>query len=129
MRWTTDNSSSQKSFHPRAYRPGLKEHALVLPWILLHHWCKNWCKPNEALQSKASALLAGTPPGTSAQQKHGSGLERMQSRPFNPDYTSWVSKMYVPDQLQEKPTFHSSVTLVLIDRYMAPTCSLMDIRL
>ena len=97
----TDNSSSQKSCHPRAYRPGLKEQDLVLPWILLHHWCK----PNEALQSKAWALLAGTPPGTSAQQKHGSGLERMQSRPFNPDYISWVSKMYVPNQLQEKPTF------------------------
>ena len=56
-------------------------------------------------------------------------IQRMQSRPFNPDYTSSMSKMYVPNQPQEKPTFHSSVTLVLIDRYMAPICSLMDIRL
>ena len=56
-------------------------------------------------------------------------IQRMQSRPFNPDYTFSMSKMYVPNQLQEKPTFHSSVTLVLIDRYMAPICSLIDIRL
>lgn len=49
VRGMTDNSSSQKSCHPRAYLPGLKEQDLVLPWILLHHWCKWWSFTKQSL--------------------------------------------------------------------------------